>query len=131
MAIQARGVGPNRHSLPELASGEVWLKAERAGVCVAQALGSVAFCVPSAAGHAVTSGACSSGGTTVTLPSSAADQQTLISILRHVSFSSSGVGGKPTIPFTGVNVQIVSAFRRGGTGSARVGFLDARRAGSR
>ena len=33
---------------------------------------------------------------------------TLLSMLPHMSFTSSGVGAKPTIRFTGVNVQIVS-----------------------
>jgi hypothetical protein len=44
----------------------------------------------------------------VALPASSADQQTLLSILPHITFSSSGVGGKPTIKFTGVNLQVVS-----------------------
>jgi trimeric autotransporter adhesin len=69
---------------------------------------SVSLCVSSTAGQPVTSGACSSGGTTVKLPASAADQNTLLSVLPHMSFVSSGVGGKPTIRFSGVNVQIVS-----------------------
>jgi hypothetical protein len=74
---------------------------------------SVFLCVPSTAGGSVTSdgsgsGACASTSTKVALPASSADQQTLVSILPHISFSSSGVGGKPTITFSGVNVQVVS-----------------------
>src|SRR5437016_6271125 len=38
-----------------------------------------------------------------------------MSILPHISFGSSGVGGKPTIRFYGVNVQIVNG--AGSTGS--------------
>ena len=53
-------------------------------------------------------GSCTSGKTKVALPSSAVDQQTLISILPHITFKSAGVGGKPTIRFSGVNVQVVS-----------------------
>src|SRR3989440_6631922 len=79
-------------------------------VCFAgQALASsVSLCVSSTAGQSVTSGACSSGGTTVKLPASPTDQNALLSMLPHMSLISSGVGGKPTIRFTGVNVQIVS-----------------------
>jgi hypothetical protein len=36
-----------------------------------------------------------------------ADQRTLLSVLPHISFVASGVGGKLTMRFTGVNVQIV------------------------
>src|SRR5205085_3652621 len=47
-------------------------------------------------------------GMTVKLPASATDQNTLMSVLPHMSFISSGVGARPTVRFTGVNVQIVS-----------------------
>src|SRR5690242_17582279 len=69
---------------------------------------SVSLCVSGAQGAAVTSGACSGAGTTVALPASSADQQTLLSILPYVSFNGAGVGGRPTIRFSGVNVQVVS-----------------------
>src|SRR5437763_6306238 len=73
----------------------------------------VFLCVPSAAGHSVTSDgngstACGSSSTRVALPASSADQKTLLSILPHIRFTASGVGGKPTVRFTGVNVQVVS-----------------------
>src|SRR5581483_4954821 len=73
---------------------------------------SVFLCVPSASGGSVTSGGPSPGacstGTKVALPASSTDQQTLLAVLPHMSFISSGVGGKPTIRFSGVNVQVVS-----------------------
>jgi hypothetical protein len=87
---------------------------------------SVSLCVPSTGGKTVTSGACSVSGTTVKLPASSTDQQTLISILPHIKFSSAGVGGKPTITFTGANVQIVdgagSTATVNGTGNLVVGY---------
>src|SRR5207248_1937662 len=49
-----------------------------------------------------------SGGTTVALPASSSEQQTLLSILPHIKYEASGVGGKPTIQFSGVNVQVVN-----------------------
>jgi hypothetical protein len=73
---------------------------------------SVSLCVPSAPNKAVTSasktGSCATGSTVVALPASTTDQQTLLSILPHVSFQASGVGGKPTIQFSGVNLQVVN-----------------------
>ena len=82
------------------------------GVPVAFASSSVSLCVPSTAGRPVVSdgsgsGACASGASKVTLPASATDQQTLISILPRVSFIASGVGGKPTVRLSGLNVQLV------------------------
>ena len=70
-------------------------------------------CIPSAAGAAVVSGgpgagSCAAGFTKVSLPASAADQQTLNDILPYLSFAASGVGGQPTIKVTGANVQILS-----------------------
>src|SRR4051794_41315966 len=98
--------------------GAGWMSRLVAAVAVAMALSgpyavaalasSVSLCVPSTAGGSVKSGACSSGGTTVKLPASATDQNTLLAVLPHMSVISSGVGGKPTIRSTGVNVQIVS-----------------------
>jgi hypothetical protein len=73
---------------------------------------SVSVCVPSTPNKAVTSagstGTCASGSTAVALPASSTDQQTLLSILPHVSFQASGVGGKPTIEFSAVNLQLVN-----------------------
>jgi hypothetical protein len=44
----------------------------------------------------------------VALPSEESEQQTLLSLASHASYSESGVAGKPTIKFSGVNVQIVN-----------------------
>src|SRR5947209_183891 len=66
----------------------------------------VSLCVSSTGGRPVTSGACPGSGTTVRLPAKAADQNTLISILPYVSFDATGVGGKPTIRFSGANLQV-------------------------
>ncbi len=44
----------------------------------------------------------------VALPKEESEQQTLLSILPHVKYVASGVGGKPTIQFSGVNVQVVN-----------------------
>lgn len=78
----------------------------------ALAASSVVLCVPSTSGQAVTSGGsggtCSSSQTPVALPSSRAEQQTLLSILPDIAFKSNGVDGKPTVQFSGVNVQVVS-----------------------
>ena len=78
----------------------------------ALAASSVVLCVPSTAGQAITSagsgGTCSSSQTPVALPSSHAEQQTLLSILPDTEFKANGVDGKPTIQFSGVNVQVVS-----------------------
>lgn len=86
----------------------------------------MSLCVPSTAGKSVTSGACSASGTTVKLPTRAADQRTLFSILPHLSFVSAGVGGKPTIRFRGVNVQVVNGVGAtasvNGTGNLVVGY---------
>ncbi len=39
---------------------------------------------------------------------SAAELETLKGILPHIKFVASGIGGKPTVQFSGINVQIVS-----------------------
>jgi hypothetical protein len=69
------------------------------------------ICVPPQAGVAVVSGGpngtCDSVSTPVQLPSSAADQKTLIDALPYMSFQASGIGSKPTITFKGVNLSLV------------------------
>jgi len=91
----------------------------------------VRLCVPATAGAAVTSGGstgtCASGSSPVALPSSSADQQTLISILPHIKYTASGVGAKPTVKFSGVNVQVISGSGAtngavNGTGNVVVGY---------
>ncbi len=82
------------------------------GGAVAQAASSVSLCVPSTPNTAVTSasstGTCASGATAVALPASSSAQQTLISILPYIFYEDKyhGIGGKPTIVFSGANVQI-------------------------
>ena len=72
----------------------------------------VVQCVPNIAGQPVVSGGaagtCPAGTTKVSLPASASDQQTLNSILPHLSFSAAAVGGKPTIQVQSANLQILS-----------------------
>jgi len=93
---------------------------------------SVFLCVPSTAGQSVSSdgngsAACAASSTRVALPAGSADQQTLIQVLPHISFSAAGVGGKPTIKFSGVNVQLVSGSGKtdgtvNGTGNLVLGY---------
>jgi hypothetical protein len=82
------------------------------GGAVAQAASSVSLCVPSTPNTAITSpssaGTCASGATAVALPASSAAQQTLISILPDVNYQASGIDGKPTIQFSGANLQVVN-----------------------
>ena len=74
----------------------------------------VSLCVPSGEGAAITTptkGSCGSG-TSVALPSEKAEQEKLISILPHINYEASGVDAKPTIQFSGINLQVIN-----GTGS--------------
>ena len=73
----------------------------------------VVQCIPAAAGATVVSGGaapgtCAAGSTKVSLPAAAADQNALMAILPYLSFTASGVGGKPTIKVHDANLQIVS-----------------------
>ena len=114
-----------------VAGGVVWLGLFAGGASAS----SVFLCVPSTAGKPVVSGGASPGtcsaATKVALPASSTDQQTLLSILPHLSFSASGVGGQPTIRFSGVNVQIVdgnssnSTSIVNGTGNLVLGYDEA------
>jgi hypothetical protein len=67
------------------------------------------ICIPDTAGAAVTSGgplgACNNG-TAVKMPATAADQQKLIDLLPYITYKAAGIGQKPTLKFTGLNVQI-------------------------
>jgi hypothetical protein len=87
---------------------------------------SVSLCVSTTAGQAVTSGACGPSGTTVARPASPTDQQTLISLLPYLSYTPSGIDGKPTITVTGANLQIVdgsgSTSTVNGTGNLILGY---------
>jgi hypothetical protein len=44
----------------------------------------------------------------VALPKEEAEQQKLLAILPYIKYVASGVGGKPTVQFSGVNVQVVN-----------------------
>lgn len=76
------------------------------------AFASTYICVGEEAGSAVTSGGstgtCKAKETSVALPSAKTDQETLLSILPHIKYEEKGVAGKPTIRFSGVNVQVVN-----------------------
>jgi hypothetical protein len=100
------------------------------GVAAAPASAAVVLCVPSAAGARVTSGggtgSCASGTSKVALPSGAAAQRTLIALLPYMSFSASGIAGKPTITVTHANLQVVDGAGRtqstNGTGKLVIGY---------
>ena len=79
---------------------------------VGSALGAttVSLCVPTGEGAAITTpskGSCGSG-TSVKLPSEAKEQEKLLSILPHINYEEAGIGGKPTIQFSGANLQVVN-----------------------
>jgi len=73
-------------------------------------------CVPAKYGAALTagnaSGECKANKKTtytpVALPATAEEQQKLLAILPYIKYVQKGVGGKPTIQFSGANVQIVN-----------------------
>ncbi len=81
------------------------------GAAPAWAESSTWICVPETTGATVTSGGsegkCEAKTTAVELPP-AAEMTTLNSILPHMQYIASGIGGKPTIKFSGVNVQIIN-----------------------
>jgi hypothetical protein len=90
------------------------------------------ICVPSQAGVAVVSGGpsgtCNTVSTPVELPSSAADQKTLLKLLQYVKFSDAGLPNgqttttnTPLITFKGVNVLVKKGDGVAGTGNVLVG----------
>ena len=77
----------------------------------APASAATALCVPTTAGQSVFSGGTNpsvycAGAKTVLMPDSVADQQKLIDLLPYITYKASGIGKKPTLVFTGLNVQI-------------------------
>jgi len=89
---------------------------------------SVTLCVPSGEGAAITTptgGSCGAG-TSVQLPGEKAEQEKLISILPDLKYVASGVDGKPTVQFSGVNLQVIngsgSESTINGTGNLIVGY---------
>jgi hypothetical protein len=103
----------------------------------AMAASPIYLCISSKAGDPVKSGGetgtCQTKYTKVALPSQQAEQQKLLSILPYIKYAASGVGGKPTIKFSGVNVQILSgsgstAGPINGAGNLVIGYDDEPRA---
>jgi hypothetical protein len=92
-----------------------------ATVAAAAPAASIYLCVSTTAGGSVTSGGttgeCAGGSDAVALPSEASAQTKLLSILPYENFEASGIDGKPTIQFSGANVQIIS----GASGSTLFG----------
>lgn len=74
----------------------------------------ITICVPSKAGKPLVSGEAGTCKNTKTVTYAAlnlpgaAGLETLNKVLPHMTFSETGVGGKPTIELSGVNLQIVS-----------------------
>jgi hypothetical protein len=98
---------------------------------VADASAETWLCVPTSTGKTVTSGgtgkeaSCEKGATPVWQPL-AAEQETLQKILPDITYIASGVGGKPTIRLSAVNVQIVngagSTATTNGAGNLVIGY---------
>jgi hypothetical protein len=94
---------------------------------------SVFLCVPSTAGEAVTSGGstgtCGAGTSVVALPSEKTEQEKLISILPHINYETEGIDKKPTLQFTGINLQVIdgsgSETTINGTGNLILGYDEA------
>jgi hypothetical protein len=87
------------------------------GAASASAESAINLCIGSKAGQVVKSGGegtgkCPAPTATITydkvaLPKEESAQQNLLSILSHAKYIASEIDGKPTIQFSGVNVQIV------------------------
>jgi hypothetical protein len=118
-----RHLGPLVSEDMEVAMSAKTLKGAVATTCAALSLlvvvtgaiaaPSVSLCISSKKGADVKSGECPSDTKTVTytsvkLPAEPEAQQTLLSILPYIKYVASGVGSKPTIQFSGANVQILS-----------------------
>ncbi|MGC2374038.1 MAG: hypothetical protein WA484_09210 [Solirubrobacteraceae bacterium] len=89
---------------------------------------SVTLCVPSGEGVSIATpvkGSCGAA-TSVALPSEKTEQEKLISILPHINYEASGIDGKPTIQFTGINLQVIdgsgSESTINGTGNLILGY---------
>ena len=114
----------------------------------ARASGGTKLCLPTKEGQAVTTpvnGACKKDSTLTELGAegkegkegkqgpegknelTAEEIVLLKSMLPHINYIASGIGGKPTIQFTGVNVQVVSGSRKtnaavNGAGNLIIGY---------
>jgi hypothetical protein len=70
----------------------------------------VSLCVPTVEGAAITTpskGSCGSA-TSVELPAEAKEQKKLISILPHINYEEAGIGGKPTVQFTAIDLRVIN-----------------------
>jgi hypothetical protein len=105
----------------------------------AMAASSIYLCIGEKSGQGVKSGGTTAPGTCpkvtekqkvvyvpVSLPKEAAEQEKLLSLLPHIKYEASGVGGKPTIQFSGVNVQVVNGEGKtasvNGAGNVVIGY---------
>jgi hypothetical protein len=112
-----------------MAAGVMLLVVLLMSAAVASAETPTTICVPEAANKPVLSG--SAGKCTkakynaVALPG-AGGLATLNKILPHINYVESGVGGKPTIQFSGVNVQVVNGEGKtasvNGVGNVVIGY---------
>ena len=87
------------------------IAAAAAVATAAPAAAATALCVPNTAGQAAFSGGDNpsvycAGAKTMLMPDSVADQQKLIDLLPYITYKASGIGKKPTLKFTGLNIQI-------------------------
>jgi hypothetical protein len=88
------------------------IAAAAVAVTAAPAGAATALCVPKTAGQTAFSGGDNpsvycDGAKTMLMPDSVGDQQKLIDLLPYITFKASGVGKKPTLLFTGMNIQII------------------------
>lgn len=99
-------------------------------VFASSASANIGLCIPSTASADVktpeSGGACKvAGATKIELPG-ATELTTLDALLPHMSYIASGIGGKPTIRFTGVNVQVVNGegatISKNGEGNLVIGY---------
>lgn len=102
----------------------------------ASAASVVNLCIGSKAGQGVKSGGEGAGKCPaptikitfrkVALPLDEAEQQKLLAILPYIKYTETGVAGKPTIQFSGVNIQIVNGagttLSANGTGNLIIGY---------
>lgn len=98
---------------------------------VASASASTTLCVKGAANGAVQGpttvggSACETGYTAIALPG-ATELAALDEIMPHIKYEAAGVAGKPTIQFSGVNVQVVNGtgetYTTNGEGNLVIGY---------
>jgi hypothetical protein len=89
------------------------------------------LCISNTAGGAVesggtTAGSCKAKTTQVALPKEAAEQEKLLAVLPYIKYQKQGVDKKPTIQFSGANLQVLSGAGKeatlNGEGNLIVGY---------